>query len=101
VKSIPSVPIIIDSSKIAKYEKERVCEMEEIYTDWVLFEYFFNINKKRIDLFQPYLKLKEVYCAGVDMITSKHIFIAMEPCKRMKRLYEKKNKKKIYHFCFS
>jgi hypothetical protein len=25
----------------------------------------------------------------------------MEPCKRMKRLYEKKNKKKIYHFCFS
>ncbi|KAL4445277.1 hypothetical protein ABPG74_022090 [Tetrahymena malaccensis] len=77
--SIPNVPIYIDPNKIDNYEKERICETEEIYSDWVLYEYFHKINKKKIDDFSPYLYLKEVYCAGVDIITSKHIFIAKQP----------------------
>jgi len=66
----------MESNAIEKYDKERICEIEEIYSDWVLFEYFHNINKKRIDLFSPYLILKEVFCAGVDIITSKHVYVA-------------------------
>ena len=66
--------------------------MEEIYTNWILYEYFHNIYKVKIDEFYPYLILKEVYCAGIDIITSKHIYKA---AKASKKCFYLKNYQKI------
>ncbi|EGR31188.1 hypothetical protein IMG5_116140 [Ichthyophthirius multifiliis] len=76
---IPKIPIDIDSSLIHLYDENRICEIEQIYSGWILYNYFHNNQKCRLDFFEPQLTLKETRCAGVDVITSKLIFQAKNP----------------------
>ena len=75
---IPEIQIHLNPNDIASYDKNRLCEVEELYTDWKLFEYFQKPEKVRIDEFRPQLQLVETRCAGVDIVTSKLIFRASE-----------------------
>jgi hypothetical protein len=37
---IPSIDIHINPNDLGNYDKNRICEVEELYTDWRLYEYF-------------------------------------------------------------
>lgn len=39
------------------YDKNRICEVEEIYTDWILYEYYHKSEKLKLDHFAPFLTL--------------------------------------------
>lgn len=38
--SIPKIPIMLDPNELESYNPDRVCEIELLYTSWVLFNYF-------------------------------------------------------------
>ncbi|KRX05854.1 hypothetical protein PPERSA_03791 [Pseudocohnilembus persalinus] len=76
ISDIPNVPLQLDPNEIGNYDKNRICEIEELYTDWTLYEYYHRQEKIKLDHFQPYLKLEEVRCSGVDIVTSKHLYKA-------------------------
>ena len=52
-QEIPEIGIYLNPNDIPKYDKNRICEVEELYTDWRLYEYFQKSEKVTIDEFQP------------------------------------------------
>lgn len=76
---------MIDPSEIEEYDANRICEIEQLYTTWCLYDYFYHDQKCQLNFFEPILRLKETRCAGVDLITSKLIFVAASPGKQTEK----------------
>ncbi len=45
------MPIHINANDLNKYDKNRVCEIEEIYHGWILYAYFQKKEKIKFDTF--------------------------------------------------
>ena len=56
--------------------KNRICEVEEMHPEWIPYKYFYRKDKVDLTEFQPQLTIKDMKCAGVDIITMKKLFIA-------------------------
>lgn len=48
---MPTIPNEISSNFLDGINKNRICEVEEIYNDWVLYKYFENRRKMEYDFF--------------------------------------------------
>ena len=81
IENIPVIPKEIQTNFLDGIDRNRICEVEEMHNDWILFKYFENRNKIEFDIFQPNLTLKETKCAGADIVTMKSNYIATAPGK--------------------
>jgi len=78
IENIPSIPKELQSNFLKGIDKNRICEVEEINDEWVLFKYFENKNKMQYE-FDPQLALQETRCSGYDIVTNKALYVANEP----------------------
>ncbi len=81
IENIPSIPKELQSNFLKGIDKNRICEVEEINDEWVLFKYFENKNRMQYE-FDPQLALQETRCSGYDIVTNKSFYIANEPGKK-------------------
>ncbi len=82
IEVIPSIPKELHSNFLQGIDKNRICEVEEINDEWVLYKYFESKNRQQYE-FDPQLALQETRCSGIDIVTNKTIYIANEPGKRI------------------
>jgi len=80
IEMIPFIPKELHSNFLQGIDKNRICEVEEINDEWVLYRYFEGKNKQQYE-FDPQLVLQETRCSGIDIVTNKSIYIANEPGK--------------------
>ena len=78
IENIPSIPKDLQSNFLQGIDKNRICEVEEINDEWVLFKYFEGKNKMQYE-FDPQLTLQETRCSGIDIVTNKSYYVANEP----------------------
>jgi hypothetical protein len=78
LEATPQIPLEIDFYDLPNFNKNRICEVEEIHHEWVPYKYFEKKEKVELDVFKPQLTLKETKCAGVDIITMKSFYTATD-----------------------
>ena len=69
IEETPSIPRELESNFLDGIDRNRICEVEELNADWVLYKYFDKKNKIEYDNFNPQLVLKETKCSGIDVIS--------------------------------
>jgi len=75
IEMIPSIPKELHSNFLQGIDKNRICEMEEISDEWILFKYFESKHKQQHE-FDPQLVIQETRCSGIDIVTNKTTYIA-------------------------
>jgi len=78
IEAIPSIPKELHSNFLQGIDKNRICEMEEISDEWILFKYFESKHKQQYE-FDPQLLTYETRCSGIDIVTNKTTYLANQP----------------------
>ena len=71
IEYTPSIPRELHSNFLEGIDKNRICEVEEVCDEWILYKYFDRLNRVEIDTFAPQLTLEETRCSGVDIVHNK------------------------------
>lgn len=74
-EEIPQIPKQINEKNIESIPGDRICELETLLSEWVPFQYHLNRSCDEIDIFKPYLLLKDSKCCGVGMLAIKSQYI--------------------------
>lgn len=71
---IPSIPKEINSNFIDGLDRNRICEVEELQTEWFQYKYFYKKIGFDFDAFKPQLQYSDTKCSGVDIVTTKSYY---------------------------
>lgn len=71
VEGIPSIPKELQANFLEGIDRNRICEVEELHDEWLLYKYYDRKGKVEYDIFKPHLTLRETRCAGVDIVSIK------------------------------
>lgn len=69
LEPIPQIPKHIQTNFLDGIDRNRICELEEMFNEWVTLKYFEGKNKFEYDLFNPQFNLTETKIAGSDTVS--------------------------------